>query len=370
MKRLQLVSAIFASVCAASAYAAQPNQTFFVQQQFEGSNLQPGDTLVADGQGNAALYRGNTLLATVHDPDDLISKHSAKKPLYITDVDGARSGALSTSNGDLFLSEDAPVVIHAKKELNNSKQPQGAAAGNTANDMTWHNGTILVSNKTMAIFWGDWSNPGDVITGMDTFFQGWGGSGMAGDSTEYTGSNGQVTSSSAYLGHVFDTSSPPKRALTTSGAVAEACKMTNNNPDPNGVYFVFTSTGAGHVSYCAWHSYGTCSNGAPVQVAYMPNLTGVTGCDPSDTWTTHSEPLAAIASVTSHELSETITDPRNGGWYDSSNQENGDKCAWSFNNVVTLANGSQWKLQMEWSNKANDAGTGYLNRSGQPGCLQ
>ena len=29
-----------------------------------------------------------------------------------------------------------------------------------------------------------------------------------------------------------------------------------------GVYFIYTSTGAGHVSYCAWHSWGTCSNGA------------------------------------------------------------------------------------------------------------
>ncbi|HET6230901.1 MAG TPA: hypothetical protein VFE05_12585, partial [Longimicrobiaceae bacterium] len=240
--------------------------------------------------------------------------------------------------------------------------------------MVWHNGTILVASKTQAIFWGSqWNTAsfaGDKITGLDSFFQGFGGSGYALTNTEYTGSNGQVTAASTYLGHVIDTSTPPRRALTVSGAVAEACKVTGNNPDPNALYLIYTATTAGNVSYCAWHSYGTCTGGKPLQVAYMPRLDGIAGCDPGDTWTTHSQGLSAIASVTAHELSEAITDPRNGGWYDASGQENGDKCAWSFHAPVTLSNGSVWKLQMEWSNVAYTAGTGFLNLSGQKGCLQ
>jgi hypothetical protein len=103
----------------------------------------------------------------------------------------------------------------------------------------------------------------------------------------------------------------------------------------------------------------------------MPNIDAEPGCDPADTYGTgHSQGLAAVANVTAHELAETITDPRNGGWYDSSGAENGDKCAWSFASPVTLKNGSTWKLQMEWSNNAFTAGTGYANRSGQKGCLQ
>src|SRR5205823_4123861 len=153
-----------------------------------------------------------------------------------------------------------------------------------------------------------------------------------------------------YLGHVFDTSAAPRKALNTNSAVAEVCKVTGNNPDANAVYFIYTSSGAGHVSYCAWHSYGTCSNGALVQVAYMPNITGVAGCDPQDPNRLHSEGLEALANVTSHELSETITDPRNGGWWDSGGGENGDKCAWAFQGHQTLTNGSQWFLQGEWSN--------------------
>ena len=103
----------------------------------------------------------------------------------------------------------------------------------------------------------------------------------------------------------------------------------------------------------------------------MPNIPGPSGCDPQDTYGTgHSQGLAALANVTAHELSETITDPRNGGWYDSGGAENGDKCAWTFTGPVTLRNRSVWTLQGEWSNSAYTSGTGYPHHSGQKGCLQ
>jgi hypothetical protein len=277
--------------------------------------------------------------------------------------------ALSPVTGEQDL-HGAPEHLHLQK---------GAAApsrsGNSNPLMTWHNGTVLTTNTTHAIFWGtQWGSAsfaGDKIAGMDDFFAGFGGSNYAGTSTEYNDSSGQVTKTSTYTGHDLDLTAAPTKALSVSGAVAEVCKVTSNSPDAKGVYFIFTATGAGHVSYCAWHSYGNCSNGAPVQVAYMPNIDGIAGCDPQDTYNTgHSQGLAALANVTAHELSEAITDPRNGGWYDASNGENGDKCAWSFHGPVLLSNGTRWKLQMEWSNDAFSAGTGFLNRSGQKGCLQ
>ena len=250
-----------------------------------------------------------------------------------------------------------------------AKGARGGGTGSTL--MTLHGGGVLVTNATTAIFWGpEWSNAtfaGDKITGLDSFFGGFGGSRYAGLSTEYAGSDGRtVTAVSTYAGHVLDTSAAPSKAPSTSAAVAEACKITNNNPDPNGLYLLYTSTGAGHVSYCAWHSWGTCSNGAAVQVAYMPNIDGLAGCDPGDTYGTgHSQGLAAVANVTAHELSETITDPRGAGWFDAGGAENGDKCAWTFGGAVTLSNGSRWKLQQEWSNAA------YTATSGTPtGCLQ
>ena len=174
--------------------------------------------------------------------------------------------------------------------------------------MTNHGGTVLTAVSTQAIFWGNWSEGDEHITGIDSLFSGWSGSTIARASTEYSGTNGQVTSSASYKGHVIDGSTPPRKALSTSGAVAEACKITGNNPDPGAVYFIYTSTGAGHVNYCAWHSWGTCSNGAQIQVAYMPNIDGLAGCNPGDTSGLHSEGVAALANVTSHELSEAVTE--------------------------------------------------------------
>ncbi len=237
--------------------------------------------------------------------------------------------------------------------------------------LNYGGGPVLHNSKTQAIFWGsEWNTAsfaGDKIAGLDTFFGGYGGSNFSSLVTEYFGPTGTyATTTSQYLGHTIDPSAPPSKAITVNQAVAEACKITNNNPDPIGVYFLYTSSGAGHVSYCAWHSWGNCSNGAPVQVAYMPNIDGIAGCDPQDTYGTgHSQGLAAVANVTSHELSEAITDPRGTAWTDSSGAEDGDKCAWTFTGAVTLANGSKWKLQQEWSNNA------YNATAGSPrGCLQ
>jgi hypothetical protein len=272
--------------------------------------------------------------------------------------------------------------LETQSELNGANEPPGAhifaakgggKKGGGSPLMTYHGGPVLHTNTTTAIFWGsEWSSTsfqGDKVTGLDTFFGGLNKSSFASTSTEYTDGSGNVATSSTYHGHVFDLSTAPRRAIQVSDAVAEACKVTNDNPDPNGVYFLYTSTGAGHVNYCAWHSHGTCSNGASVQVAYMPNIDGIAGCDPQDTTTSHSEGLAALVNVTSHEWSEAITDPALNAWYDSSGEENGDKCAWSFHNDVSVG-GQQWKVQMEWSNAAYNAGTGYPNLSGQNGCLQ
>ena len=242
--------------------------------------------------------------------------------------------------------------------------------------MSFHNGNVIHSGSTTAIFPGSqWTNAsfvGDKISGIDSFFGGFLGSRYSTTGQEYSDLSGHVSGQAAYLGHVIDSSAAPSNAMSTSQAVAEACKITSNNPDPNGLYLIYTSTGAGNVNYCAWHSWGSCSNGARVQVAYMPNLDGIAGCDPGDSVTGHSQGLSALANVTSHELMETLTDPRGAGWYDFSGAENGDKCAWSFpsgNGISTFTNASQWMLQMEWSNAAYNAGTGLSNLSGQKGCI-
>ena len=62
--------------------------------------------------------------------------------------------------------------------------------------------------------------------------------------------------------------------------------------------------------------------------------------------------------MSGHELSETVTDPRNGGYWDSSGDENSDKCAWTFGGTWT-SGGHVWKIQGNWSNAAALAKSGY-----------
>jgi hypothetical protein len=230
----------------------------------------------------------------------------------------------------------------------------------------------MPSAVTQAIFWGlSWgSYSGDKITGMDTFYAGFNDSNYAKTSDEYTGGNGQVTSSTTHLGHLVDTSAASSGG-NTSAILSEVCKaITNPDTSGNGYYPVYTDLPRGNAGYCAYHSAGTCG-GVVVQFAFFFNLDGDPGCDPQDTSGLHSQGLAALANVSAHELSEARTDPASpGAWYDSQGQENGDKCAWTFNvPLVTFSNGYQWKVQGEWSNAAYTAGTGYPNSKGQKGCL-
>lgn len=273
--------------------------------------------------------------------------------------------------------------IHWARGFNPSYLQQHAKAGGatTSPDMSWHGGNILTTAVTESIFWGSsWgTNAGDKIVGMDSWYAGFSDSYYAATSDEYTGSNGQVGEATTYLGHVVDTS----RAAggnNTSSILAEVCKQIKT-PDPsgNGYYAVYVDLPR-KGNYCAYHSWGSCS-GVPVQFAFFWKLDGDAGCDPGSSVANESQGLAALANVSGHELSEARTDPTGAGWYDSGGAENGDKCAWTFEEpYVTFAantsskyynsNYANWRIQGEWSNYAYDHNTGYPNSANQNGCLQ
>jgi hypothetical protein len=287
-----------------------------------------------------------------------------------TDVEAQGNGAQGP-HGAPEPGEAPMLGVHGARDA--ASRPS-AKPGN----MTSHGGAIMNDSVVTAIFWGSsWSNPafaGDKIDGLGRLYAGLGSAtAYVASNTEYTGTNGNVGTSVSYTGSLVDTSAAPTRAPKTSAILAEVCKMISN-PQANGYYPVYVDTKRGGAGYCAWHSYGSCG-GVPVQFGFFFNLDGDAGCDPKDTETSHSQGLAALASVTGHEWSETVTDPRNGGWWDSAGNENADKCAWSFPSSLTTTTDPTtnavegWKIQGNWSNAAFTAKTGYMNRDGQLGCL-
>ena len=287
---------------------------------------------------------------------------------------GAATQDLSTLRGN---GEPPMLGIHWARGFNPNARVDEAAshqAGPRKNvNMTYHGGKIMPTAVTKAIYWGQsWSNSsfiGDKISGLDSWYTGFSNSNYAKTSDEYTGTNGQVGANTGYLGNVVDLSTATG-GNSTSAILNEVCKEVTPDSSGNGYYPVYVDVKRGNAGYCAYHSAGMCGTHL-VQFAFFFNLDGDPGCDPADTTTGHSQGLAALSNVSGHELSEARTDPASpGAWYDSSGQENGDKCAWTFNvPSVTFSNGSKWKIQGEWSNAAFTAGTGYPNSKGQKGCL-
>src|SRR3954453_4413094 len=247
-------------------------------------------------------------------------------------------------------------VVHAKGATSHARP------GSSPN-LLFHNGEIMTSTVVQPIFWGtSWAGYiGDKMSGIDSFYGGIGGTSYLKTNSEYTGTNGKVGTSVTSAGHLVASSAAPSGAPQTSTILAEVAKKITN-PVSNGYYPVYVDTPRGHTGYCAWHSYGTV-NGTPVTFGFFFNLDGDPGCDPGDATTTHSQGLEAIANVSGHEISETLTDPRNGGWWDSKGAENADKCAWTFHGTSNFG-GEQWLIQGKWSNAAYTSRSGYDSLKG------
>lgn len=226
----------------------------------------------------------------------------------------------------------------------------------TGGNLIDHGGKVLPVSNTVAIWWGNQSAfPADAQSGIDAMFEGLQGSTFLNVSSQYMRG---ATSSSSFHTNYTDTSAPPNSSPRVSTIVGEACRVLTANgatPDANTLYLVYTSNFPHQLNYCAFHSFGYCHS-TTIQIAYMPNLANVGGCNPLSVadlgCNSYSEGTMALANASSHEFSETITDPLISAWYDNGGSEIGDKCNFSFASCVNLSTGS-FQLQQEWSNQVS-----------------
>jgi hypothetical protein len=248
------------------------------------------------------------------------------------------------------------------------------AHAQTSPNLLYHGGPVMHGTFVEPIVWGtQWSDSNffqDKLTGLADFYSGFGGSGYGNTNTEYTDGTGHVTSALTFGGIITDLTASVRSGSRTAPILAEVCAAIGTNAVPNGFYPVYVDAPRGHAHFCAWHSAGTCPNGTMVQFAFFYNLDGDAGCDPQDTSGLHSQGLAALANVSGHETSEMLTDPHLNAWFDANGEENADKCAWTFGTpLLTFKNGTEWKIQGNWSNAAFNAQTGYPNSAGLKGCI-
>jgi hypothetical protein len=137
----------------------------------------------------------------------------------------------------------------------------------------------------------------------------------------------------------------------------------------NHLFVLFTSQGEGscvdssntacsYIRYCAYHSAFFNAVGNPIVYANEP-YGDLTHCQLPNTPSPNSDPLAdAAASIASHEVTESITDPLPpNGWMTAAGNEIGDLCAynygsmtWDSGNANQMWNGDFYVLQQMFDN--------------------
>ena len=232
-------------------------------------------------------------------------------------------------------------------------RPEAAAAPApaAAPHLTYRHGPLLSAVQVFTIFWGTaWkvAENASLAAKMNQFFDYILTSQLMDQLGEYS-IPGQTIGHGSRIGTTGLTSPEPGTSVQ-DGEIQQFLQQEINSgtlpaTNANTLYFVFLPEGVTVVqgnssscqAFCGYHdSFG---NGVYYAVMPYPGCSGCTG---------GLAPFDALTSTTSHELCEAITDPIPGeGWYDDTNGEIGDICAWKTRKV------GNYTIQLEWSNKAN-----------------
>ena len=225
-----------------------------------------------------------------------------------------------------------------------------APAPTAAPSLTYRGGPLLAAVQIFTFFWGDgWQDQpqAGLMSQINAFFDFVVTSPLIDQLAEYGvagstighGANLGATPAAGALGASVDDSAIQQfiqQEISSKSAVPQ--------PTPNSLYFVFAPPGVAVTldgssscsTFCGYHN----DIGGQIFYAVMPypDCTGCTGT---------LNVVDALTSTTSHELCEAITDPIPGqGWYDDSNGEIGDICAWQTKQL------GGYTVQLEWSNHA------------------
>jgi hypothetical protein len=298
------------------------------------------------------------------------------------------------------------------------QDPSGVATS-AANDLVWHGGNagdgaigVETTPAVYLVYWGpEWAQgfqtadtDGTLYSSrvlqsyVDSFFGNVGGSAWAGVQTQYcrtllpgstscTGGSGFIGNPKHQLKGIWTDPTPVPSDIVALGLAenlvddpiaAEAQRAAAHfGYDPNATYIVLTppsTIATGQPVYCGYHSQTTTvaglGNPDRIQYAFIPWLNenwpgvGTTGCGMHNVNATSDAFGNGIfdgySIVVGHEYAEAVTDPDNfatvqDGWNDAQGSENGDKCAWTNTQDITLG-GHQFAVQPLWSNEDFDRG--------------
>ena len=216
-------------------------------------------------------------------------------------------------------------------------------------DLTYRGGALIPNIEVFTIFWGKlWgASPAstDTMSKLNKFFGDIVISALIDQLAEYN-VPGQTIGHGSFIGTKVITVNAPARSVTDSVIQARLKTWISSKTivknTANTIYFIYLDPGIVSIlggnrscqSYCGYHN-----NVGKVYYAVMP-YPSCSGCLGG------LQTFDALTATSSHELSEAITDAIPGtGWYDDTNGEIGDICAWSFKQI------GGYTVQLEWSNQ-------------------
>jgi len=299
------------------------------------------------------------------------------------------------------MSEDHHVHIFPTV----SKATELASIGMAGIPLSYHGGPVMTKANTYAIFWAPATLQTGASTSLPAHYQNvqtallslYPGHGIDNNNTQYSMTSGGILHFTSYVQNAggfvasyVDTSPypasgctdglTPGNCLSDAQIQAEVQKVITLKGWPvgiNNMFLLYTSSGEGscagascaYTDYCAYHSYFF-SGSSPVIYGNEP-YANPTFCQVPGTPSPNGDPAGdAAATVTSHELTEAITDPELNAWYDASGEEIGDKCAWnygantwdggkanqswwvSFTPIILFPQIAYFELQQEYDNHA------------------
>jgi hypothetical protein len=246
---------------------------------------------------------------------------------------------------------------------------QGGNSQKTESKISYHNGPIMSGSPDVFLIWyGCWDdNCGvgntDTQAILSDFVSNVGGSPYFQINAMYENFVGQAPSGALfYAGSVFDRYSHGLELSATDIAeIAQNQILTNGLPqDPSGIYVVLASAdvSSNATGFCipsAQSHHGTFEAfGSQFRYAFVGNpnrcpavaapqfvSNGVKLPTPNDNFAADG-----MANTLAQLLSEVVTNPTGGAWFDRYGLENAAKCAGKFGPTYSTANGARANLKL------------------------
>ncbi|HWZ45184.1 MAG TPA: hypothetical protein VNW97_17035 [Candidatus Saccharimonadales bacterium] len=271
----------------------------------------------------------------------------------------------------------------------------GGNAVVTGNGINYNGGPVLKGNPVpiYVIWYGNWNSTGSntqtTVNLIGTYLNNLGNSPYELINSTYGDNAGNVSGNLTLAGQIFDTGSQGTKLSNSRLSSIVTRSFSNGLPtDANGVYLVLTSSDVSEqgfcTQFCGFHTHQTL-NGTDIKWSFVGNSDRCpSGCEIQATGP--NSPAVNVggadgmANVISHETEEAISDPDLNAWFDSSGQENGDKCNFNFGATTTCTSangctsagvsagakfnqtigGHPFMIQQNWENKNGGACVQHL----------